>query len=193
MKLELILPNFNGDFKNALKHLKKALENAPNAASIGRVQAWLEENNLAENTIVMLMGDNGFLFGEHGLIDKPVVMEPGEGYRGLKELKMSNQLREYNDLECLVNGDIDIGTFLTNIAELETAILSYSIPRFHVLRVKGGSQVINNVKLHFSDRCDYINYDSENKETVNQRRKSIGLEPIETYAKNNKVKDAYNK
>jgi len=28
-----------GDFKNALKHLKKALENAPNAASIGRVQA----------------------------------------------------------------------------------------------------------------------------------------------------------
>ncbi|MBT6031442.1 MAG: sulfatase, partial [Kordiimonadaceae bacterium] len=38
--------------------------------SIGRVQAWLIENDLAENTIVILMGDNGFLFGEHGLIDK---------------------------------------------------------------------------------------------------------------------------
>lgn len=38
--------------------------------SIGRINAWLEENGLAENTIVILMGDNGFMFGEHGLIDK---------------------------------------------------------------------------------------------------------------------------
>jgi arylsulfatase A-like enzyme len=38
--------------------------------SIGRIQTWLKENDLAENTIVMLMGDNGFMFGEHGLIDK---------------------------------------------------------------------------------------------------------------------------
>lgn len=38
--------------------------------SVGRVRAWLEENGLADNTIIMLMGDNGFLFGEHGLIDK---------------------------------------------------------------------------------------------------------------------------
>ena len=38
--------------------------------SIGRLLAWLAENGYAENTIVMLMGDNGFLFGEHGLIDK---------------------------------------------------------------------------------------------------------------------------
>jgi len=38
--------------------------------SIGRIAAWLDANGLADNTIVMLMGDNGFLFGEHGLIDK---------------------------------------------------------------------------------------------------------------------------
>ncbi|MCC3860066.1 sulfatase [Pseudemcibacter aquimaris] len=38
--------------------------------SIGRLMAWLEEKNLTENTIIMLMGDNGFMFGEHGLIDK---------------------------------------------------------------------------------------------------------------------------
>jgi N-acetylglucosamine-6-sulfatase len=38
--------------------------------SIGRINAWLEDNGLSENTIIMLMGDNGFLFGEHGLIDK---------------------------------------------------------------------------------------------------------------------------
>lgn len=38
--------------------------------SIGRLFEWLEETGQADNTIVMLMGDNGFMFGEHGLIDK---------------------------------------------------------------------------------------------------------------------------
>ena len=38
--------------------------------SLGRLVAWLEAQGLRENTVVMLMGDNGFLFGEHGLIDK---------------------------------------------------------------------------------------------------------------------------
>jgi N-acetylglucosamine-6-sulfatase len=38
--------------------------------SIGKVTRWLEENGLAENTLVVYMGDNGFSFGEHGLIDK---------------------------------------------------------------------------------------------------------------------------
>ena len=38
--------------------------------SIGKVTQWLEANGLAENTLVIYMGDNGFSFGEHGLIDK---------------------------------------------------------------------------------------------------------------------------
>jgi len=38
--------------------------------SVGRVMAWLEKNGLDEDTLVVYMGDNGFLFGEHGLIDK---------------------------------------------------------------------------------------------------------------------------
>ena len=38
--------------------------------SLGRIRTWLKENGKADNTVVMLMGDNGFLFGEHGLIDK---------------------------------------------------------------------------------------------------------------------------
>jgi len=38
--------------------------------SLGRILAWLKENGLEQNTTVILMGDNGFLFGEHGLIDK---------------------------------------------------------------------------------------------------------------------------
>lgn len=38
--------------------------------SVGRVLEYLERNGLADNTLVIYMGDNGFSFGEHGLIDK---------------------------------------------------------------------------------------------------------------------------
>ncbi len=38
--------------------------------SIQSVIKWVEDNGLKENTMVVYMGDNGFLFGEHGLIDK---------------------------------------------------------------------------------------------------------------------------
>jgi arylsulfatase A-like enzyme len=38
--------------------------------SVGRVLDFLENKGLAENTVVIYLGDNGFSFGEHGLIDK---------------------------------------------------------------------------------------------------------------------------
>jgi N-acetylglucosamine-6-sulfatase len=38
--------------------------------SVGRVRAYLDESGLAENTLLIYMGDNGFMLGEHGLIDK---------------------------------------------------------------------------------------------------------------------------
>lgn len=38
--------------------------------SVGRVRDWLKQQGLDKNTIIMVMGDNGFMFGEHGLIDK---------------------------------------------------------------------------------------------------------------------------
>ena len=38
--------------------------------SIGKLLKYLEDNGLMENTTVFYMGDNGFSFGEHGLIDK---------------------------------------------------------------------------------------------------------------------------
>jgi N-acetylglucosamine-6-sulfatase len=38
--------------------------------NIDRVLTWVKENRLQDNTMVVYMGDNGFSFGEHGLIDK---------------------------------------------------------------------------------------------------------------------------
>ena len=38
--------------------------------SIGTVMAYLEARGIADETVVIYMGDNGFSWGEHGLIDK---------------------------------------------------------------------------------------------------------------------------
>lgn len=43
--------------------------------SVGRLRSFLNEQELDDNTIVVYMGDNGFQFGDHGLIDKRVAYE----------------------------------------------------------------------------------------------------------------------
>jgi N-acetylglucosamine-6-sulfatase len=43
--------------------------------SIGRVMDQLEKMGIKDETLVIYMGDNGFMFGEHGLIDKRVAYE----------------------------------------------------------------------------------------------------------------------
>jgi N-acetylglucosamine-6-sulfatase len=60
--------------------------------SVGRVLDYLESEKLLDGTLVIYMGDNGFAFGEHGLIDKrtayeesmrvPMVMQCPELFRG---------------------------------------------------------------------------------------------------------------
>jgi len=44
--------------------------------SIGRLIAWLAEHKQLDNTIVVFMGDNGLLNGEHGMVDKRTMHEP---------------------------------------------------------------------------------------------------------------------
>lgn len=43
--------------------------------SVGRILDWLDRKGLGESTLVVYMGDNGFHFGEHGLIDKRTAYE----------------------------------------------------------------------------------------------------------------------
>jgi N-acetylglucosamine-6-sulfatase len=44
--------------------------------SVGRILDDLAKRNLLDNTLVVYMSDNGFLFGEHGLTDKRNMYEP---------------------------------------------------------------------------------------------------------------------
>jgi len=43
--------------------------------SVGRVLDYLQSEGLLDSTLVIYMGDNGFAFGEHGLIDKRTAYE----------------------------------------------------------------------------------------------------------------------
>ncbi len=43
--------------------------------NVGRVLDYLDESGLAENTLVMYTGDQGFFLGEHGLYDKRIMYE----------------------------------------------------------------------------------------------------------------------
>lgn len=43
--------------------------------NVGRLLDYLKEENLLESTLIVYMGDNGFGFGEHGLIDKRTAYE----------------------------------------------------------------------------------------------------------------------
>ena len=43
--------------------------------SIGEVMDYLKKEGLDKNTLIIYMGDNGFAFGEHGLIDKRTFYE----------------------------------------------------------------------------------------------------------------------
>jgi N-acetylglucosamine-6-sulfatase len=44
--------------------------------SVGRIVRALTDRGLLESTLLVFTSDNGFLFGEHGLIDKRVMYEP---------------------------------------------------------------------------------------------------------------------
>ncbi len=43
--------------------------------NLGRVIQWLEQTHQLDSTLIVYMGDNGFQFGEHGLIDKRTAYE----------------------------------------------------------------------------------------------------------------------
>ena len=44
--------------------------------SVGRLRAWLEASGQLDNTIIVFVGDNGLLEGEHGMVDKRTMHEP---------------------------------------------------------------------------------------------------------------------
>lgn len=85
--------------------------------SLGKVMQFLKENKLADSTAVFFMGDNGFLFGEHGLIDKRNAYE--ESMRVPLLGHCPDLFKGGSKVEDLV-ANIDIGPTILDLAGLET-------------------------------------------------------------------------
>jgi arylsulfatase A-like enzyme len=49
---------------------------SPVDESLGKILGYLRKNGLENNTLIVFYSDNGFLFGDHGLIDKRNAYEP---------------------------------------------------------------------------------------------------------------------
>ncbi len=67
---DLVRWKYQRYIKNYLRCIQSVDDN------VGRVLDYLEENGLAENTIVIYSSDQGFYLGEHGWYDKRFMYEP---------------------------------------------------------------------------------------------------------------------
>ncbi len=85
--------------------------------SIGRVMDTLKELGVYEDTLVIYMGDNGHLFGEHGLIDKRV---PYEASIRVPMLMQCPNLFEGGQVVEEVVANIDISATIFEAAGIKT-------------------------------------------------------------------------
>jgi N-acetylglucosamine-6-sulfatase len=83
--------------------------------SVGKINNWLKENSLDENTMVIYMGDNGFSFGERGLIDKRHAYE--ESMRVPMLIKCPNIIKSGTKITEIIQ-NIDIAPTLLAYAGL---------------------------------------------------------------------------
>ncbi|WP_310391858.1 sulfatase [Hymenobacter sp.] len=84
--------------------------------SVGDVMKYLKDNGLLESTLIVYMGDNGFLFGEHGLIDKRNAYE--ESMR-VPMLAYCPQLIKPGTVIKDVVANIDVAPTLLSVAGLQ--------------------------------------------------------------------------
>lgn len=84
--------------------------------NVGRLMEHLKETGELDNTLVVYMGDNGFQFGEHGLIDKRVAYEAS--IRVPLIMQLPSQLQAGTKSERIVS-NIDIASTLLEAAGAE--------------------------------------------------------------------------
>lgn len=62
------------DLREQVRDIYRTL--TPVDDSLGRIMAYLRRNKLEKDTMIVFYSDNGFMFGDHGLIDKRNAYEP---------------------------------------------------------------------------------------------------------------------
>ena len=84
--------------------------------SVGRILGWLDERGESDNTVVIYTSDNGFYFGEHGLIDKRSAYE--ESMRVPMIVTASGRLPQGKTVSAQV-ANLDIAPTILDLAGAE--------------------------------------------------------------------------
>ena len=85
--------------------------------NVGRVLNYLKENNLEENTIIVLTSDQGFYLGEHGFFDKRFIYE--ESLRMPFMVKYPGKIKAGSVNEDIIT-NIDFAPTLLELAGIST-------------------------------------------------------------------------
>lgn len=85
--------------------------------SVGRILEQLKKMGVHDDTLIIYMGDNGFMWGEHGLIDKRVSYE--ESMRVPMMMQCPNLYQGGKVVSSLI-GNIDVGPTIMQAAGLQT-------------------------------------------------------------------------
>ncbi|MEP2311012.1 sulfatase/phosphatase domain-containing protein, partial [Rhodopirellula bahusiensis] len=85
--------------------------------SVGRVLQQLKDMGIHDDTLIIYMGDNGFMWGEHGLIDKRVSYEAS--IRVPMLMQCPSLFEGGKPIENVV-GNIDVGPTILHAAGLQT-------------------------------------------------------------------------
>ncbi len=92
--------NFQAMLKNYYRVLLGVDEN------LGRVLDYLDEERLAENTLVIYTGDNGFFLGEYGMFDKRLMYEPSLRVPMLLRYPAGVRASQTDDTHMVLNNDV---------------------------------------------------------------------------------------
>jgi len=85
--------------------------------NVGRVLKYLKENNLEENTIIVVTSDQGFYLGDHGFFDKRFIYE--ESLRMPFMVKYPGKIKEGSVNEDIIT-NIDFAPTLLELAGIST-------------------------------------------------------------------------
>ena len=117
---------------------------------IGRVMKYLKDNDLDKNTVVIYMGDNGFMFGEHGLIDKRVAYE--ESWRVPMLVRCPDLIQAGSSITQLIQ-NTDIAPTVLNLAGIKTP--QYMVGNSMVPLLKGEKEVSWRDKIFYEYFWEY--------------------------------------
>jgi len=118
--------------------------------SVSKVLDYLKANGLEENTMVIYMGDNGFSFGEHGLIDKRHAYE--ESMRVPLLIKYPGFVTAGSSTEAMVQ-NVDIAPTLLEFAGVSVPAIMQGKSFLEVLK---GSAAEHKDKIFYEYYWEYF-------------------------------------